>query len=88
MGINRHLRTRTGDIDSIDEEGFLSLRGRSDKTHAIAVFSAQNEELRRTVPLGRLLFYELGDGWDTLRVSRRADAPPCPQVNRGEDFVH
>ena len=43
------------------------------KEHAIGVFNAHNEEVRRTAPKERLLVYEFGRGLGAaLRLSRRA----------------
>lgn len=63
--------------------------GSLDKAHAIAVFNAHNEEVRRTVPPERLLVYESGEGWDRLCAFLGVPVPhaPYPQVNSTEDFA-
>jgi Sulfotransferase domain len=59
------------------------------KDHAIAVFNAHNEEVRRLVPPARLLVYESGEGWDPLCVFLDVPVPttPYPKVNTTEDFA-
>jgi hypothetical protein len=66
-----------------------SFGGRLDATHAIAVFNAHNDEVRRTVPPERLLVYEAGQGWEPLCAILGLPAPatPYPKVNTTEDFV-
>jgi sulfotransferase family protein len=55
-----------------------------DKQHAIAVFERHNEEVKRHVPAGRLLVYEVQEGWEPL--CRFLDVPvpeatPFPRLN-------
>lgn len=59
------------------------------KEHAIAVFNAHNEEVRRLVPPTRLLVYESGEGWDPLCAFLGVPVPatPYPKVNSTDDFV-
>jgi hypothetical protein len=66
-----------------------SFGGSLDKAHAIAVFNAHNEEVRRTVPPKRLLVYESGEGWDSLCAFLGVPKPqaPYPKVNSTEDFA-
>lgn len=66
-----------------------SFGGSLDKDHAIAVFNAHNEEVRRTVPPERLLVYESGEGWDRLCAFLRVPVPqaPYPKVNSTADFA-
>jgi len=58
------------------------------RTHAIAVFNAHNEEVRRTVPPERLLVYEPGDGWEPICAFLGVPVPhtPYPKVNTTDDF--
>ena len=53
------------------------------KDHAIAVFNAHNEDVRRSVPPERLLV------WAPLCVFLNIPVPatPCPKVNTTDDFV-
>jgi len=59
-----------------------------DKHHAIEVFNRHNEEVRRRVPQGRLLIYEVEEGWGAaVRVPRRRRAGqtlPAPQRRGGD----
>jgi hypothetical protein len=59
------------------------------KEHAIAVFNAHNEEVRRLVPPARLLVYESGEGWEKLCAFLGVPVPaaPYPKVNSTDDFV-
>jgi hypothetical protein len=57
--------------------------------HAIEVFNAHNEEVRRTVPPERLLVYESGEGWEPLCAFLGVPVPetPYPKVNTADDFA-
>jgi len=59
------------------------------KNHAIRVFNAHNEEVRRLVPPTRLLVYESGKGWEKLCAFLGVPVPdaPYPKVNSTDDFV-
>jgi hypothetical protein len=59
------------------------------KNHAIRVFNAHNEEVRRLVPPERLLVYESGEGWEKLCAFLGVPVPaaPYPKVNSTDDFV-
>jgi hypothetical protein len=59
------------------------------KDHAIAVFNAHNEEVRRLVPQKRLLVSESGEGWDPLCTFLGVPVPatPYPRVNTTEEFA-
>ncbi len=63
--------------------------GNLDRDHAIQVFNAHNDEVRRTIPLERLLVYESGQGWDPLCAFLRVPVPetPYPKVNTTDDFA-
>jgi hypothetical protein len=63
--------------------------GNLDRDHAIQVFNAHNDEVRRTVPPERLLVYESGQGWDPLCAFLRVRMPeaPYPKVNTTDDFT-
>jgi len=66
-----------------------SFGGNLDRDHAIEVFNAHNEEVRRTVPAERLLVYESGAGWEPLCRFLGVPVPeaPYPKVNTSEDFA-
>jgi hypothetical protein len=63
--------------------------GSLDRDHAIQVFNAHNDEVRRAIPPERLLVYEAGQGWDPLCAFLRVPVPeaPYPKVNTTDDFV-
>jgi Sulfotransferase domain len=63
--------------------------GLLDKAHAIQVFNAHNEDVRRSVPRERLLAYEPGEGWEPLCAFLGVPVPaaPYPKVNTTDDFV-
>ena len=59
------------------------------KDHAIGVFNAHNEEVRRSVPADRLLVYESGEGWERLCAFLGLPVPsaPYPALNTTGDFL-
>ena len=56
---------------------------------AIQVFTAHNEDVRRSVPREKLLIYESGEGWEPLCdfLGVPVPAAPYPKVNTTCDFV-
>jgi len=58
------------------------------RDHAIRVFSAHNEEVRRSVPPERLLVVEPGQGWEPLCAFLKVPMPECPYpaANSTADF--
>jgi hypothetical protein len=65
-----------------------TFNGNLDRDHAIDVFNAHNEEVRRSVAPERLLVYETGEGWDRLCDFLGVPVPqaPYPRVNSTADF--
>ena len=63
--------------------------GSLDREHAIAVFNAHNDEVRRSVPPGRLLVCKSEEGWYPLCafLGVPVAATPYPKVNTTDDFV-
>jgi hypothetical protein len=59
-----------------------------DKAYALKIFAEHNEDVRRTVPAGRLVEYEIGQGWDALADMLGVEAPdePFPHLNDTESF--
>ena len=51
-----------------------------DKDHAIAVFNAHNDDVRRTVPREKLLVYESGEGWGRFATFSALPFPPSPTL--------
>ena len=58
-----------------------------DKDHAIGVFNRHNEEVQRRVPKGRLLVYEVKEGWGPLCEFLGVEEPdkPFPHLNDTAD---
>lgn len=63
--------------------------GSLDKAHALRVFEAHNEAVRRTIPPERLLVYESGQGWEPLCAFLGVPVPsaPYPKVNTSDNFT-
>lgn len=59
-----------------------------DKDHAIAVYLAHNEYVKRQAPPDRLLVFEASQGWEPLCrfLDREVPEEPYPRVNTTEDF--
>lgn len=72
---------------SVVHEGFFNGRTH-DREHTKAVFNAWNEEVKRTVPAGRLLVFEVKEGWEPLCrfLGVPVPATPFPHANAGESF--
>ena len=65
-----------------------SFGGSLQKSHAIAVFNAHNDEVRRLVPADRLFVYESREGWEPLCTFLRVPVPvtPYPRANTTAEF--
>ena len=61
----------------------------NDRDHAISVFNAHNEEVKRTAPKDRLLVYEVKEGWKPLCDFLGVPVPKArfPQINTSEDWL-
>jgi hypothetical protein len=61
----------------------------NDRDHAIAVYRAHNEQVRRVIPPERLLVYHVSDGWGPLCAFLGLPEPagPMPRANTREDFL-
>ncbi len=59
-----------------------------DRGHAIAVFRAYEEEVRRTIAPERLLAYDVSQGWEPLCAFLEVPVPdtPFPRTNTREEF--
>ena len=59
-----------------------------DRARVLAAFRRHNEEVRRTIPPGRLLVYRVADGWAPLCrfLERPVPDEPFPHVNSSDDF--
>jgi hypothetical protein len=60
-----------------------------DREHAKAVFRAHNARVREVIPAGRLLVYEVAQGWEPLCGFLGVRVPdfPMPKVNSREEFA-
>ncbi len=59
-----------------------------DRDHAIAVFRAYEEEVRRTIAPERLLAYDVSQGWEPLCAFLEVPVPdtPFPRTTTSEEF--
>ena len=59
-----------------------------DRQHAIEVFERHNEEVKRRVPVERLLVYEINEGWGPLCDFLGVEEPekPFPHLNDTHTF--
>ncbi len=59
-----------------------------DRDHAIAVFRAYEEEVRRTIAPERLLAYDVSQGWEPLCAFLEVPVPDTefPRTNTSEEF--
>jgi hypothetical protein len=59
-----------------------------DRAHAVKVFERHIEEVRAAVPAGRLLVFDVRDGWEPLCAFLGVPVPdePFPQVNERAAF--
>src|SRR5262249_11039222 len=61
-----------------------------DRAYALDVFRRHNEEVQRTVPPGRLLVYDVRQGWEPLCAFLGLPVPvdtPFPHLNTSADFL-
>jgi hypothetical protein len=75
-------------IDDIIWEGTFD-GNFEDRRYAIEVFNRHNEEVKRRVPVDRLLVYEVKDGWDPLCEFLNVEVPedkPFPHLNDAAAF--
>lgn len=61
----------------------------ADVDHALAVFAAHNDAVRRAIPAGRLLEFEVREGWGPLCEFLGVPVPdePFPHVNDRESLA-
>ncbi len=59
-----------------------------DRDHALAVYRAYEEEVRRTIAPERLLAFDVSEGWAPLCAFLEVPVPdtPFPRTNTGEEF--
>jgi hypothetical protein len=75
-------------LDRIIWDG--TFQGRfEDRDFAIETFERHNEQVRRDVPAGRLLVYEVSEGWEPLCAFLGVPVPegkPFPHLNDAAEF--
>ncbi len=59
-----------------------------DRDHALAVYRAHGEEVRRNIAPERLLAYDVAQGWDPLCAFLEVPVPDVafPRTNTSEEF--
>jgi hypothetical protein len=63
--------------------------GINDRDYMIAAFERHSAEVRRTIPKGRLLEFEVAQGWDPLCEFLGVPVPskPFPRLNSREELA-
>jgi sulfotransferase family protein len=83
-------RFKTGQAPMTEEIAWQGTFGGrfEDKDHAMEVFNRHNGEVRRRVPEGRLLVYEVKQGWGPLCEFLGVEVPdkPFPHLNDAADM--
>jgi hypothetical protein len=61
----------------------------SERNHATRVFRKHITEVQSVIPAGRLLTFDLRDGWEPLCDFLEVDVPelPFPKTNSSKEFV-
>ncbi len=62
--------------------------GRTDEAHVLDVLARHEAEVKRTVPAGRLLVFNVAEGWGPLCRFLEVPVPdmPFPRTNSSEEF--
>ncbi len=62
--------------------------GRMDAEHAISIYEAHNEAVKRAIPSDRLLVFDVAEGWAPLCAFLDVPVPstPFPRTNSTEEF--
>ena len=73
-------------LENWGEQIFVGRMGDAD--HAMAVFRAHTEEVRRTIAPERLLVYDVAEGWEPLCEFLGVAMPETsfPRINSTQDF--
>ena len=60
----------------------------TDRDHAVAIYEAHNAAVRAAIPPGRLLVYEVAEGWAPLCAYLGVPVPdqPFPLTNSTSEF--
>jgi len=64
--------------------------GRMEKEHCIRIFEKHNDRVREVVPKGRLLEYDVRQGWEPLCEFLKVPVPgkPFPHLNAGKRSLY
>ncbi len=68
------------------QKGFRDVE---DRRHMIEAFNRWNEEVKESIPAGRLLVYEVKEGWEPLCSFLDVEVPkdkPFPHLNDSDSF--
>jgi Sulfotransferase domain len=68
--------------------GQKTFGGRFDEDAMIEVFNRHNEDVKRTIPAGRLLVFDAVQGWEPICrfLDKPIPAMPFPKTNTTEEF--
>lgn len=85
-GLNRSTDPASLGLALIRDKVFSGKPG--ERAHALAVYQANVDAVRATVPKDRLLVHELGDGWEPLCAHLGVPVPnlPYPSRNTSNEF--
>ncbi len=85
-GLNRSTDPASLGLALIRDKVFSGKPG--EQAHALAVYQANVDAVRATVPKDRLLVHELGDGWEPLCAHLGVPVPslPYPSRNTSNEF--
>jgi hypothetical protein len=87
LDIPPHIRAMLDvGADLVDVQTFHGKSG--DKTAALAAYHQRAADVREAIPAGRLLVYDVAEGWDPLCSFLDVPVPdqPFPRRNAKEDF--
>ncbi len=87
VGINKSADPKSLGLALIARQVFAGKP--HDRAHAIAVYEANVEAVKASVPADRLLVHNFGDGWAPLCAHLGVPAPakPYPSRNSASDFA-
>ncbi|PKQ05062.1 MAG: sulfotransferase family protein [Alphaproteobacteria bacterium HGW-Alphaproteobacteria-12] len=68
--------------------GSKTFGGRTDEAHVLDVFTRHEAEVKRGIPAGRLLVFDVAEGWEPLCRFLGVPVPdaPFPRTNSSEEF--
>lgn len=87
MPLPPHIAAMSEAIDNIVGTRTFASRF-ADKDHAIATYHAREAEVRATIAPGRLLVFDVAEGWEPLCAFLQVPVPdrPFPRTNNRDDF--